>query len=207
MRVQDTPLKTCSKCGRELPATTEFFQARTERLCGLQSQCRDCRREQHHDWRERHRAEEIAYNRSHYRNNHQQVLANAAAYLARNGDEIRARKRAHYAANSETARARSAAYSREHPEWNATNSRNRRALMRQAPGTHTAIDVRTQYDRQKGRCSWCGCKVAWRRKHVDHVVPLALGGSNGPENLVIACAHCNDSKGAKSPMEWAGCLC
>lgn len=88
----------------------------------------------------------------------------------------------------------------------AEYNRNRRARKRNAPGTHTAADVCAQYERQRGKCWWCGEKTG-DDYHVDHVIPLILGGSNGPENLVIACAHCNLSKNAKHPMEFAGRLC
>jgi 5-methylcytosine-specific restriction endonuclease McrA len=57
--------------------------------------------------------------------------------------------------------------------------------------------------RQRGKCHWCGEKVG-RFYHVDHVVPLSKGGSNGPENLVIACAFCNISKHDRLPHEWSG---
>lgn len=43
-------------------------------------------------------------------------------------------------------------------------------------------------------------------RHIDHVWPLSKGGSNGPENLVLACAECNLRKSAKTPMEFAGVL-
>jgi len=82
----------------------------------------------------------------------------------------------------------------------------RRSLLHGAGPNFTRADIAAQRTRQKGRCFWCGEKVGVHY-HVDHVVPLALGGSNGPENLVIACAPCNLSKGAKHPMEWAGILC
>jgi 5-methylcytosine-specific restriction endonuclease McrA len=46
----------------------------------------------------------------------------------------------------------------------------------------------------KGRaCWWCG---AWANT-VDHVRPLALGGSDDMSNLVPACARCNYSRGAR----------
>jgi 5-methylcytosine-specific restriction endonuclease McrA len=38
--------------------------------------------------------------------------------------------------------------------------------------------------------------------HVDHVVPLSRGGSDGPENIVISCPRCNCSKSSKLPEEW-----
>lgn len=72
-------------------------------------------------------------------------------------------------------------------------------------GTHTAKDVAAQYERQQGKCFYCDQEVG-DRYHVDHVVPLLLGGSNGPENLVIACPECNIRKSAKHPMDFCGRL-
>jgi hypothetical protein len=34
------------------------------------------------------------------------------------------------------------------------------------------------------------------RPQIDHVVPVALGGSNDPSNLTVACPDCNGRKGA-----------
>lgn len=93
--------------------------------------------------------------------------------------------------------------------WRAANrervrmySRRRRALKAQAEGTHTAADIQAQYKRQKGCCYWCGVKVG-DSYHVDHIVPLSRGGTDWPENLVVACQPCNQSKFNKLPHEWA----
>lgn len=80
------------------------------------------------------------------------------------------------------------------------NTRNRRARQRQAEGSHTAQDVQAQHDRQKGRCYWCKQKLV--TYHVDHVTPLSRGGSNWPENLVIACPKCNITRNNRLPHEW-----
>ena len=87
----------------------------------------------------------------------------------------------------------------------AAYSRNRRAKKIGNGGVHTAADIKAQYDRQRGKCFYCGRDVG-DNYHVDHVVPLALGGSNGPENLVIACPECNGKKRAKHPMDFCGRL-
>lgn len=44
-----------------------------------------------------------------------------------------------------------------------------------------------------GNCAYCGCelKKGW---HVDHVVPVAVGGVDGIENLMPACPPCNNFK-------------
>ena len=60
--------------------------------------------------------------------------------------------------------------------------------------------------RQHGHCYWCGSKVG-QHCHVDHVIPLSKGGSNGPENIVISCVACNLRKYDKLPQEFGDRLC
>lgn len=45
-------------------------------------------------------------------------------------------------------------------------------------------------------CRYCGRKPPAVELEVDHVVPRARGGGNGPSNLVTACTECNLGKGA-----------
>lgn len=49
-------------------------------------------------------------------------------------------------------------------------------------------------------------KAPYGRYHVDHVHPIAKGGSNGRENIVLACRKCNLSKRDRLPIEFAGRL-
>jgi len=48
-------------------------------------------------------------------------------------------------------------------------------------------------------CFYCG---STQQIELDHVVPIARGGSHGIGNLVAACRRCNISKGAKLLVEW-----
>lgn len=98
-------------------------------------------------------------------------------------------------------RAKGRAWSKANPVQARALVRNRRARQRGAPGQHTAADVSKQLAAQGNKCFWCGCEMG-AAATVDHYLPLAKGGSNGAENIVMACPSCNYSKGAKLPSEF-----
>lgn len=47
------------------------------------------------------------------------------------------------------------------------------------------------------QCVYCGRTAKEAVLEVDHVIPIAEGGTNDEHNLVPACAQCNMGKGAK----------
>jgi hypothetical protein len=51
-------------------------------------------------------------------------------------------------------------------------------------------------ERDKFSCRYCGTDGRHGPLRIDHVVPLALGGTNDWENLVTCCHACNAGKGA-----------
>ncbi len=55
-------------------------------------------------------------------------------------------------------------------------------------------------------CSYCGCEMdlvsADHQVSVDHVVPLARGGTNDITNLVLCCRHCNTQKASMTVEQW-----
>ena len=57
-----------------------------------------------------------------------------------------------------------------------------------------------------GQCAYCPTVTGLEDFHVDHVWPVAQGGSDDPENLACACGPCNQSKGARTPQQWKGAL-
>jgi len=142
-----------------------------------------------------------------YREKNRDVLSERAMarYWAKR-DEISEQKRKRHQLHPEIAQERARAYRESHKAERAALQRLRKARKLSAPGVHTAADVTAQYERQHGKCYWCHEKVG-DTYHVDHVTPLVKKGSNGKENIVIACPTCNLSKGAKHPMDFAGVLC
>jgi 5-methylcytosine-specific restriction endonuclease McrA len=89
------------------------------------------------------------------------------------------------------------------PEKYRVVERKRRAQKRNSGGTHTAADLAEILSLQNGKCAYCKIDLKRRKKHVDHIVPLALGGSNGRSNLQYLCAPCNQSKSARDPVTYA----
>lgn len=91
---------------------------------------------------------------------------------------------------------------RENPEARRCAVRNRRARIKKSQGTHSKQDVLKILKYQNRKCANCARCVA-SKYHVDHVMPIALGGSNSPENLQILCPKCNLKKNKKHPDVWA----
>ena len=52
---------------------------------------------------------------------------------------------------------------------------------------------------QKDRCAICR-RALFGRGHLDHIVPLARGGSHAPANLQMLCARCNLTKSDRDPI-------
>lgn len=52
------------------------------------------------------------------------------------------------------------------------------------------------FKRDGFRCLYCGATPLQSALHVDHVQPVADGGSDDPSNLVTSCDACNLGKGA-----------
>jgi 5-methylcytosine-specific restriction endonuclease McrA len=211
---------TCTRCGAELPATREFFYPHPNSKHGLRARCKTCvaianleyRQSHARELAERARERRLAHpgleaerHRRNYLANRERFAERDARYYREHREEKLAYQRAYRATHREKRAEDMRRWQAEHPEMVAANSRRRSARKRNAGGDHSADDVAAQYLRQHGHCYWCGEKVG-RGYHVDHVIPLALGGSNGPENLVVACPACNQSKSAKHPMDFAGVL-
>lgn len=51
-------------------------------------------------------------------------------------------------------------------------------------------------------CEYCHTDETWQYVPftVDHIIPVSLGGKATPENLALACFHCNRRKGSAT---WA----
>ena len=199
----DTPMKVCTKCGQEFPATAEYFPPRKAVPSGKSSQCRQCVSARTKKYREENKDKIKELNKRWRERNADYIRKKNREYWDKNPQKFQQWKKKWREKNAARIKKYNANWQKENPDRVRAASLNYKARKANADGSHTAEDVRNQYKHQKGRCYWCN-KPVGDTYHVDHVIPLDKGGSNGPENLVIACPVCNLSKGSKLPHEWDG---
>lgn len=53
---------------------------------------------------------------------------------------------------------------------------------------------------QHPHCKWCGATLTLATATIEHVVPLAVGGTNDEHNLALACATCNQKRGSDATL-------
>lgn len=53
------------------------------------------------------------------------------------------------------------------------------------------------FKRDAFTCAYCGRKPPAVVLHVDHIIAVAEGGDNDPDNLVTSCSECNFGKGPR----------
>lgn len=55
---------------------------------------------------------------------------------------------------------------------------------------------------KQDKCSYCGCSVNVLQRHIDHIIPVARGGTNDNDNLCVACNYCNEQKHTMTREEY-----
>lgn len=76
----------------------------------------------------------------------------------------------------------------------------RRAAKAKGSGV-LASDILEKLKYQDYKCVYCKADIS-ASHHMDHIMPLALGGEHSVENIQCTCATCNFRKSAKHPDEW-----
>jgi len=162
-----------------------------------------------------------AKNQRYYLENKEQIKKDTLAYQNKNKDKRAAWSKKSYNKNKEKITLTHKKYYENNKDylrpirknWREKNrelcsvySNRRRSRNSNAEGSFKASDILKLILLQKSMCAICRAKIVVNGKrifHVDHIIALAIGGSNWPDNLQLLCARCNLSKGAKHPIDWA----
>lgn len=199
MDTQDstTPLKRCKKCGREFPATRDYFYKAKDNKDGLKGACVTCSRASHHAWYEANREYRAAYNKE-YRTANRDYFA---SYMKAWGELNRDHKAATYKT-----------WCRTNPQKSRMRGQRYRANKRGMPQCFTSVDWQFALDHFNGCCAVCGKPTGlWHTIAADHWIPLTASNCPGtvPWNIVPLChdkkggmGGCNNSKSNKPPADW-----
>lgn len=172
--------KTCTQCGHTKPLTD--YYAHKKSRDGRQAKCKTCDRANKLAWREANPERHRANNRAWYANNRERRRANNRAWQANNRERSRANNRA----------------------WREANPEKTRAIdHRRRARKHSAVPQRwTRNECPNHLCYWCGTTLTPNTTHIDHIMPLALHGTDTPNNRAHTCVTCNLSKGGTHPLVW-----
>jgi 5-methylcytosine-specific restriction endonuclease McrA len=167
---------------------------------------------------------QIAKKKAWYQKNRERELAKLRELYASDPEPLRARARARRARDPESfttagrkwreqnpnyrhpdATSWKSAWKKRNPEKVRAYEHRRKARLRDAcspgvtPQEWAAICDRHRATNGDVVCAYCQTNLA---TEIDHVVPIARGGRDAPDNVLPACRGCNASKGAKLLSEW-----
>jgi len=80
------------------------------------------------------------------------------------------------------------------------HAQNRRCLLRLGSLSQGLMSKLMKL--QKSKCACCRISLTNTKIHLDHIMPIALGGEHTDFNIQLLCQTCNQQKHAKHPIEF-----
>jgi len=107
--------KTCPKCGRTFPRTEEYFGVHKREKDGLDTYCRDCKRQMQRESYQRHK-EHRKRKVKEYQKNSEKYKEQAKQWQEKNKDKLRSYRKEWYEANKDTVLQKQKQYYETHKE-------------------------------------------------------------------------------------------
>lgn len=202
-------MKPCAKCG-----CTERYANGSCKSCMVATNAK--RSAYKAEWKARNKDRlhelDVAYRAA----NKDRIKANHVAWRSKNKHVTQRYAKEFADKNKEVLRERANAYYATHKEqaavsrakWRAANldlrseyEQKRRAQKRASESTLSRGMRKRLFTLQQGKCPCCGQPLG-TDYHLDHILPLKLGGTNTDGNVQLLRAVCNIQKGAKHPIDY-----
>lgn len=142
-----------------------------------------------------------AYGAKYRSANKEKLQAYHAVWAAANSIKRKAYSAALRAANPERQRVVSAAWRAANPEAGRIREQNRRARKRINGGVLSRNLAVNLFKLQKGMCPCCQQPLG-ADYHMDHITPIAKGGSNTDDNVQLLRKICNLQKSVSHPIDF-----
>ena len=165
--------KVCTKC-HETKLVSEFDK-RAEGRTGYHSHCKSCRRKISQSWKKTNKKNVKEYNEN-YRKN-------CASYYQKWWREHKDKARQY------TKRF----YGSERGRLYNRNSQSQRRVLERAGDI--ALDYLQDLFEKQTNCAYCHSPFSQSiPPTIDHIIPIAKGGTHTRDNIVLACNSCNSRK-------------
>lgn len=160
-------------------------------------------REKDKKWRATHPEENRKLSRDWARKNPAKVKEMHLRYVRENREKVNAANRRWRAANKKRENERVAAWSKANPAKCAIRANRRRTRKAGSGGAHTLAEWIVLCWVSAWRCYYCGGGPLNEKSAVqEHKTPLARGGSDSIENIVVSCRPCNGRKHTMTEAEF-----
>jgi len=173
-------MKQCRLC-LEFKSQDQFGK-RIKSLDGLRHECRACRKIE---------------SKEAYAKDPEKNKQGARAWVLANKEKRQLYVKEWTKANMGKCVAALSRYRKKNPEKFRAYKSTRRARELGAVCNFSGEDVKLLMKEQNGQCKYCGKILS--KYHLDHRMPLALGGITDKKNMQLLCPSCNSRKGAKHP--------
>jgi len=200
-------VKFCPKC-----------KADTERT--KKGECKPCAKLYHHAWYIDNYEKVNSDARAWQLENPDKVKVNVSKWSSSNPEKVKKYNTEFKSKNQEKVNASSAEWRSANPEKYKTSialskaknpekykalkllsTQNRRAKKREVGGKLSKELVGKLFKLQKGKCACCSQQLG-DDYHLDHIMPLALGGQNTDVNIQLLKSRCNMQKNSKHPVDF-----
>jgi hypothetical protein len=172
--------KTCTKCGKTFPATSEYFSKNSSSKSGFYCICKKCRSV----------IRKLIYNTNEEERTKQKEKSKE--WYSKNKDSVKLRP-------SYDTKEYCKTYYKNNKDKDKLRHNKRISAMGKV-WKHENKQIKELVIKQNNKCFYCGCNL--EKYTIDHIVPVSRGGSNLIDNIAISCPYCNLSKGYKLLSEW-----
>ena len=136
-----------------------------------------------------------------YENNKDAAISASKEWAKANRKRVQVGKSKYYEANKEKISAYQSGYKKKNRPKLRVHDQNYRARKTTNGGSLSIGIADKLFKLQKGKCACCG-KSLGDKYHLDHIIPLALGGPNTDNNIQLLRQRCNNQKSAKHPIDF-----
>ena len=194
--------KICTRCGGELPATSEFFHKEKRGKYGFTAQCKSCVKiyyevnkekisKRGKQYREINKEKISERQKQYYGANKERSLEYRKQYYQDNKEKIAEYSKQHYQNKKEKISEQRKQYGQENKHlYRQSVNKRRAAKLKQTPDYANHGLIKLIYE---------NCPKGYQ---VDHMIPISKGGLHHESNLCYLPEGVNKSKGAKSIEEF-----